>query len=169
MAGGVASAAVMMVLSACSSVPAPVSEASPATSAVYVRHPHVSKVEATPARPAREPEALRGRRTIYFDFDSDQIRPLDLVLVQAHAQYMMAHPGARLRIEGHADERGGSEYNLALGQRRAEVVRLFMVNSGVSELALEAVSLGEEMPVDPAHNEAAWALNRRAELRYLSR
>jgi peptidoglycan-associated lipoprotein len=82
---------------------------------------------------------------------------------------MMTHPGARLRLEGHTDERGGTEYNLALGQRRADGVRRTMVQAGVPEMVLEAVSLGEEMPVDPAHGESAWALNRRVELRYLSR
>lgn len=165
-----AGVALSLMLSACSTVPATSSSGGTPETAVYVRHPHVSTVVASPpAVPMRDADSLLARRTIYFDFDADAIRPADQVLVQTHAQYMMTHPGARLRLEGHTDERGGTEYNLALGQRRADGVRRAMVQAGVPELVLEAVSLGEEMPVDPAHGESAWALNRRVELRYLSR
>jgi peptidoglycan-associated lipoprotein len=154
------------LLSACGTVAPAGSSGQPPESAVYVRHPHVSTVVATPPR---DEDSMLSRRTIYFDFDDDGIRPADHVLLRSHANYMMTRLGARLRLEGHADERGGTEYNLALGQRRAESVRRFMVQAGVPDLVLEAVSLGEEMPVDPSHNESAWGLNRRVELRYLSR
>ena len=162
-------AALSLALSACGTLPASSADGAATGSAVYVRHPHVATVVATPVVPARDADSLLARRTVYFDFDSDEIRGADQSLVQDHARYMMTHPGARLRLEGHADERGGTEYNLALGQRRADGVRRFMVRAGVPDLVLEAVSLGEEFPVDPGHSESAWALNRRVELRYLSR
>lgn len=165
---GSACMAALLLLSACGTVPA-TSSGNTGETAVYVRHPHVAKLAAATATPARDADSLLSRHQIYFDFDSNEIRPADQVLVQTHAHYMMTHPGARLRLEGHADERGGTEYNLALGQRRADGVRRLMVRSGVPELVLEAVSLGEEMPVDPGHDESAWALNRRVELRYLAR
>ena len=165
---GSACMAALLLLSACGTVPA-TSSGNTGETAVYVRHPHVAQLAAATATPARDADSLLSRNLIYFDFDSNEIRPADQVLVQTHAHYMMTHPGARLRLEGHADERGGTEYNLALGQRRADGVRRLMVRSGVPELVLEAVSLGEEMPVDPGHDESAWALNRRVELRYLAR
>lgn len=156
----------LLALSACGTVPGNLSNGRAAESAVYVRHPHLSTVEM---KPVADDDYLLARRTIYFDFDSGEIRPTDHVLLQTHAHYMMTHLGSRLRLEGHADERGGTEYNLALGQRRADNVRRYMVQAGVPNLVLEAISLGEEMPVDPGHNESAWVLNRRVELNYLSR
>lgn len=157
-------ASALLALSGCGTVPA---SAYPET-AVYVRHPHVS-APVLPVPLPDDSDSLLSRRTIYFDFDAFEVRPSDLVLLQAHAQYMVSRPGSRLRVEGHADERGGTEYNLALGQKRANGVTLALQQAGVPPLVLEAVSLGEEMPVDPAHHESAWALNRRVELRYLAR
>jgi peptidoglycan-associated lipoprotein len=161
---GLLAASALLALSGCSAVP---TSTYPET-AVYVRHPHVSAPVASVSLPD-DSDSLLSRRTIYFDFDAFDVRQSDLVLLRAHAQYMVSRPGSRLRIEGHADERGGTEYNLALGQKRANGVSLALLQAGVPSLALEAVSLGEEMPVDPAHDESAWALNRRVELRYLAR
>jgi len=164
---GLLAASALLALSGCSAVP---TSTYPET-AVYVRHPHVSAPVASVASVSLpdDSDSLLSRRTIYFDFDAFDVRQSDLVLLRAHAQYMVSRPGSRLRIEGHADERGGTEYNLALGQKRANGVSLALLQAGVPSLALEAVSLGEEMPVDPAHDESAWALNRRVELRYLAR
>lgn len=156
-------ASALLALSGCGTVPASTSD-----TALYVRHPHVSAPVLSVPLPD-DSDSLLSRRTIYFDFDAFEVRQSDLVLLQAHAQYMVSRPGSRLRVEGHADERGGTEYNLALGQKRANGVSLVLMQAGVPPLALEAVSLGEEMPVDPAHHESAWALNRRVELRYLAR
>jgi peptidoglycan-associated lipoprotein len=105
-------------------------------------------------------------RLIYFDYDSYAIKPEFQPLIEAHARFMKANSDRRISIEGHTDERGGREYNLALGQRRAEAVRRALVLLGVSDNRLEAVSFGKEKPVDPGTDEAAYAKNRRAELVY---
>jgi len=104
-------------------------------------------------------------RIVYFDFDSDVIRPEFRALIDAHAQRLVANRNLRLVIEGHTDERGGREYNLALGQRRAEAVMRSLMLLGAHEAQLEAVSFGKERPVAIGSNEEAWAQNRRAELR----
>jgi peptidoglycan-associated lipoprotein len=105
-------------------------------------------------------------RLIYFDYDSYAIKPEFQSLIDAHARFMKSNPDRRISIEGHTDERGGREYNLALGQRRAEAVRRALVLLGVADNRLEAVSFGKEKPVDPGTDEAAYAKNRRAELVY---
>ena len=104
-------------------------------------------------------------RVIYFDFDSyavkDEFRPI----VEAHAKMLKANSGAKEVAEGHTDERGGSEYNLALGQKRAEAVVQQLKVLGVGDSQLEAVSYGKERPAVDGHDESAWAKNRRVELR----
>jgi len=104
-------------------------------------------------------------KVVYFDFDSfvvkDEFRPL----VDSYAKLMNADRKKKVVVEGHTDERGGREYNLALGQKRAEAVVRSMALLGVQEGQLEAVSYGKERPADNGHDEAAWAKNRRAELR----
>jgi len=109
--------------------------------------------------------ATGAARIVYFDFDSfvvkDEFRPL----IEAHAKRMAANKSQRGTIEGHTDERGGREYNLALGQKRAEAVLRSMTLLGVSETQLEAVSFGKERPAVQGSDEAAWAKNRRAELK----
>jgi peptidoglycan-associated lipoprotein len=109
--------------------------------------------------------ANRAGRVVYFDFDSfvlkDEFRPL----VEAHGKALVANRGNRLTIEGHTDERGGREYNLALGQKRAEAVVRSLVLLGAREDQLEAVSFGEEKPAAAGAGEQAWAQNRRAELK----
>jgi peptidoglycan-associated lipoprotein len=105
-------------------------------------------------------------RIIYFDFDSNMIKPEYQPIVEGHARFLRANPGAHIFIEGHTDERGSREYNLALGQRRSEAVRNALKLLGVQDSQMEAVSFGKEKPVDPASNEEAWAKNRRAEIVY---
>ena len=104
-------------------------------------------------------------RIVYFDFDSfvvkDEYRPL----IEAHAKRMASNRSQRGTIEGHTDERGGREYNLALGQKRAEAVLRSMTLLGVTDSQLEAVSFGKERPAAAGRDEAAWAKNRRAELK----
>lgn len=105
-------------------------------------------------------------RLIYFDYDSYVIKPEFQSLIEAHARFLKANSDRRVAIEGHTDERGGREYNLALGQRRAEAVRRALVLLGVADNRLEAVSFGKEKPAVPGGDEAAYAQNRRAELVY---
>lgn len=104
--------------------------------------------------------------TVYFAFDSFRIPQKYLSDVQQHASYMVNDGARTMMIEGHADERGSSEYNLALGQKRAEAVRKALVLLGASEANIEAVSYGEERPAETGSNEAAWAKNRRAQMLY---
>ncbi|HMM84117.1 peptidoglycan-associated lipoprotein Pal [Azohydromonas sp.] len=104
-------------------------------------------------------------RVVYFDFDSYVVKGEFQPLVEAHAKRLVANRNQRVVIEGHTDERGGREYNLALGQRRAEAVLRSLTLLGVDDAQLEAVSFGEERPAVAASNEDAWAKNRRAELK----
>jgi peptidoglycan-associated lipoprotein len=105
-------------------------------------------------------------RVFYFDFDRAVLRPDSLAALEQHAAHLRENPDRRVVIEGHTDERGTREYNMALGERRADAVRAFLVSNGVRRAQLDIVSYGEERPVNPASNEAAWALNRRAEMVY---
>jgi peptidoglycan-associated lipoprotein len=104
-------------------------------------------------------------RVVYFDFDSFVVKDEFRSVVEGHAKLLSANRQRQVQIEGHTDERGGREYNLALGQKRAEAVQRALVLLGVGEKQLEAVSYGEERPADAGHDEAAWAKNRRAELK----
>jgi peptidoglycan-associated lipoprotein len=105
-------------------------------------------------------------RLVYFDYDSYSIKPDFQALIDAHARFIKANPGRRVSIEGHTDERGGREYNLALGQKRSEAVRRALTLLGVSDSQLEAVSFGKEKPAANGNDEASFALNRRAEITY---
>ena len=105
-------------------------------------------------------------KIIYFDYDSFVIKSEFQGTVEAHARYLSANKNRKMAIEGHTDERGGREYNLALGQKRAEAVRRAMGLLGVTDAQVEAVSFGKEKPADPGSDEAAWAKNRRAEINY---
>ena len=105
-------------------------------------------------------------RIIYFDYDSNEIKPQFQQLIEAHARYLKASGQRHVVIEGHTDERGGSEYNLALGQRRAEAVRRALGLLGVGDAQVEAVSMGKEKPAIDGHDEGAWQQNRRAEIAY---
>ena len=104
-------------------------------------------------------------RVVYFDFDSFVVNEQFRGLIESHAKLLAATRSKRLLIEGHTDERGGREYNLALGQKRAEAVAKSLTLLGATEAQIEAVSFGKERPVNEGHDEAAWAQNRRAELK----
>ena len=105
-------------------------------------------------------------KIIYFDYDSFTIKPEFQSAIDAHAKYMAANKTRRLAIEGHTDERGGREYNLALGQKRSESVRRALGLLGVTDAQVEAVSFGKEKPAATGSDEASFAKNRRAELNY---
>ncbi len=116
--------------------------------------------------PLNDPGGLLANRVIYFEFDSDTVRADFRDVIAAHAEYLAANPGLVIRLEGHTDERGSPEYNLALGERRALSVRRQMTLLGASAQQLNAVSLGEEQPADFGSDESAYALNRRVEIIY---
>lgn len=137
---------------------APVAPAATAASTVapVAAAPQVA-VTAGPANAAR---------MVYFDYDSSAIRPEFQALLDQHARYLASRRDRRISIAGHTDERGGREYNLALGQARAEAVRRALQLLGVGPSQMEAISFGEEKPASTGHAESAWQGNRRAELAY---
>ena len=124
---------------------------------------------AGPDDEAAGPQAgLLAKRTVYFDFDSSEIKGEGTDIVAAHAKYLAANPGTRVRLEGHTDERGSREYNIGLGERRAQSVRRALLLQGASDAQISTVSYGEERPAVAGHDEAAWAKNRRVEIVYLA-
>ncbi len=116
--------------------------------------------------PLRDPANILSKRSVYFDYDSfvvkDEFRPL----VEAHARYLVANRGTRMIIQGNTDERGSREYNIALGQKRADAVKRTMTLLGAQEAQIESVSFGKEKPKNAGHDESAWAENRRADIVY---
>ncbi|CAN0582850.1 MULTISPECIES: peptidoglycan-associated lipoprotein Pal [Marinobacter] len=111
-----------------------------------------------------EQEAMRNITTFYFDFDTAEIKPEAREVLVAHARYLENNPNQQVRLEGHADERGTKEYNLALGERRANAVERFLIVNGASRGQMETVSYGEEKPAVMGSDESALAQNRRVEL-----
>ncbi len=101
-------------------------------------------------------------KDIHFDFDKYDIRPGDAALLKENAALLNKYTNVRIQLEGHCDERGTVEYNLALGERRANSAKNYLVSLGISPARVSTISYGKEKPLDPAHNEAAWAKNRRA-------
>ncbi len=122
-------------------------------------------VAPTPAPPAPAPVTERRARldTVYFDFDKADLRADARATLEANAEWLRRNPSARVQVEGHCDERGSVQYNLALGERRAESAKRYLQSLGVSGARVSTISYGEERPVDPGHGEDAWARNRRAE------
>lgn len=120
----------------------------------------------TTVDPLNDPNNPLAKRSVYFELDSYIVNDEHQQLLQQHAQYLKSHPQQRILIQGNTDERGTSEYNLALGQKRAEAVRRTLSLMGVSDTQMEAVSLGKEKPLAIEHNETSWAQNRRADLVY---
>lgn len=116
--------------------------------------------------PLMDPNSAVYDKTVYFDFDQSTIRPEFASLLRSHAAYLNSNRDTSIIIEGHCDERGSREYNIALGERRAYAVKTFLEAEGVAGRQLETVSYGEERPAAGAHNEAGWAKNRRAFLKY---
>ncbi|MGB1557769.1 MAG: peptidoglycan-associated lipoprotein Pal [Oceanococcaceae bacterium] len=129
--------------------------------------------EPTATIPSRTPaDAEAANRSalsniIYFEFDSAQIDTASMSVIEAHAQQLRASPDSRVRLEGHTDERGTREYNIALGERRAESVRRALLLRGVARAQLSVVSYGEESPASFGAGESAWGQNRRVEFNYL--
>lgn len=102
----------------------------------------------------------------YFDFDKSQVKMESVQALRGHAKYLVANPSANVVLEGHADERGTREYNMALGERRAKAISRVLTVNGVSSSQIELVSFGEEKPAVMGHSNSSWAQNRRVELKY---
>jgi peptidoglycan-associated lipoprotein len=121
---------------------------------------------ATGANPLRDPNNILSKRSIYFEYDSFTVAEQYKPIVEAHAKYLAANKNARVTLQGHADERGSREYNIALGQKRADAVKRMITVTGVQETIMETVSFGEEKPRNPGKDEAAYAENRRVDIVY---
>ncbi len=126
----------------------------------------VRPVETGSTDPLNDPKGELAKRSVYFDYDSYVVRDDGKQVVEKHSGYLSKNKGRKILIQGNTDDRGGTEYNLALGQKRAEAVRKSMATLGVTESQMEAVSLGEEKPKAMGAGEAAWAENRRADIVY---
>jgi peptidoglycan-associated lipoprotein len=155
------------LLAACSSTPIPPSDGGGTQTATGGPGSGIGTIDNSGVNSGDMlPPELANKRSIFFDYDSyvvkDEFRPTLI----AHANFMKAHPQHHVILQGNTDERGGSEYNLALGQKRAEAVRKALVLLGVSDSQLEAVSFGKEKPMAQGHDEAAYAQNRRVDLAY---
>ena len=121
---------------------------------------------ATGAAALKDPNNILSRRSVYYDFDKYDVKDEFKPLVEAHARYLRENGSTRMLIQGNTDERGSREYNIALGQRRAESVKRMLMLLGGREDQIEAVSLGEEKPRATGSNEEAWAQNRRSDMLY---
>lgn len=113
-----------------------------------------------------DPNNPLSKQVIYFELDSSQVKQDYVPVVAAHARYLAAHPNQHVILAGHADERGSSEYNIALGEQRAKAVERMMRSQGVTAGQLEIVSYGEEKPAVSGNDESAWQMNRRTEVGY---
>lgn len=118
------------------------------------------------ANPLTDPKNILSKRSVYFDLDSFSVNDEYKPIIEAHAKYLKQNSSAKAFLQGNCDERGSREYNIALGQKRAESVRKMLSVLGVPESQMETVSFGEEKPKSEGHDEAAWAQNRRADVIY---
>jgi peptidoglycan-associated lipoprotein len=166
-------ALVTLVLAACSSTPvqdtqtaAPAPAPAPAAPAAPSAPNAVTPPAATLAAHLDPNNPIYRERSVYFEFDDSTIGSKWQPVVERQGQYLAKNPALQVRVEGNTDERGGSEYNLALGQRRAEAVKKALALYGVKDAQVETVSFGKERPKATGHDEAAWAQNRRADIVY---
>jgi peptidoglycan-associated lipoprotein len=162
------------LLAACASEKQKEPEAVVPESAPVVTAP-VAAPEAIPAPapapvvavdPLNDPASILAKRSIYYPFDVSAVQDADKPIVLAHAKYLSEHPDRKVRVEGNADERGSNEYNLALGQRRAEGVKKLLELGGAKASQIETASYGEEKPKAIGHDEASWSQNRRSDIKY---
>jgi peptidoglycan-associated lipoprotein len=128
--------------------------------------PRVEARRVDPSAALKDPNNILSKRSVYFDFDKYDIRDEFKGLVEAHAKYLRENSGAKMLIQGNADERGSREYNVSLGQRRSDAVKRALILLGAKENQLESVSLGEEKPVCTEHAEGCWTKNRRDDMLY---
>ena len=160
----------LAVLAACSSAPPTTDAPVAATSSDSARaQPTESRRAAVAARPSPsglEDPARLAMRNIYFPYDNFSVDAKYEQMLSAHASYLAHNPASHVSLEGNTDERGSSEYNLALGQKRAEAVRNSLKLRGVSDIQMEAISYGKEKPKAVCHDESCWRENRRTDIAY---
>ena len=161
-------------LAACSSTPldtpkAPVTSATTVPPATPPAGTAQSQVATVTLDPLDDPKGALAARSVYFGYDDFTVDPQYQPLVQAHGRFLQSHAQVQIRIEGNTDERGSREYNLALGDKRAQVVAKQLELMGAKPSQIEPVSYGEERPKAEGHDESAWAQNRRADIRYVKR
>jgi peptidoglycan-associated lipoprotein len=171
----VAAIVLAFAVGGCSSVnldeqkPAPITDASKGAAKPGTDPRAVASVDAQTTKaidPFTDPSNPLSKKSIFFDFDSFVVKSEFQPVVEAHGRYLASNKGRRIGIEGHTDERGGREYNLALGQKRAEAVKQRLTLLGASDSQIETVSFGKEKPRAVGSNEEAWAQNRRADIVY---
>ena len=142
--------------------PAPSASSPSASTAPATRSGPSASAAATP----RGGNAMPQARSVYYEYDKAEIKADDAKLIDAHAQYLRQHPEVKVKVEGNADERGSAEYNLALGQRRADAVMKRMTILGIPGERIESVSFGKEKPKASGHDETSWSENRRSDIVY---
>jgi len=154
------------LLVACASEKPKEPEAVAPAPAPVVEAPAAAPAPAVVVDPLNDPNSVLAKRSVYFPFDISAVQEADKPIVEAHGKYLSEHPDSKVRVEGNCDERGSNEYNLALGQRRADSVKKMLILSGAKASQIETVSYGEEKPVCTEHNEACWKQNRRSDIKY---
>ena len=176
--GFAALGAAMVLLAGCASQatkeqePARVETGKPAVTQVEpVKQPPEAKstpikVEPIVANPLKDPGSILSKRSVFYDYDSNVVKDEFKPLVTAHSQYLVQNRNRKIAIQGNTDERGSREYNIALGQRRADSVKQMMILLGVQEAQIESVSFGEEKPRSSGKDEAAFSENRRSDIVY---
>jgi peptidoglycan-associated lipoprotein len=150
-------------------VPAPVVESKPAEAPKPAPDTRgVTTVDTAPKSvdPLMDPKSGLAQRSVFFDFDRFDIKPDYMGLVEAHGRYLATNKQRKIVIEGNADERGSREYNLALGQKRADAVKSRLTLLGATDAQIETISYGEERPRATGHDESSWSQNRRADIQY---
>jgi peptidoglycan-associated lipoprotein len=165
-------AVLALLIAACSSTPESGDQAAGAPVETRAAGPGVATVTTggvdSRGLPAAltDPKSVLSKRSVYFDYDSYEVKAEYKDLVTAHAKFLTENRQFKMLIQGNTDERGSREYNLALGQKRADAIRKMLSLLGAREDQLESVSLGEEKPKNEGHNESAWAENRRGDMLY---
>jgi len=149
-------------------VPEATPATAPATAPVAAEPQAVEPVARTAVDPLNDPDNILFKRSVHYPFDVSAVQDADKPLVRAHAQYLAEHSDRNVRLEGNCDERGSNEYNLALGQRRADGVMKMLELGGAKTGQLESVSYGEEKPRGFGHSEVSWWQNRRTDIRYMN-
>ena len=162
----VISIVLLNLLAACASQKPKETAAAPAAPVAAAPVAAPAAAAQTNVDPLNDPKSILAGRSVYYPFDVSVVQDADKPLVQAHAKYLADHADRKVRLEGNCDERGSNEYNLGLGQRRADGVLKMLELGGAKAAQLSSVSYGEEKPRAAGHNEAAWAQNRRTDLNY---